>query len=76
MSATLLCLPTILADVWLRPPPHVRVLAVACVVRAAKKNPFAISSIVLALSASGFVIAASVAEERENLVCFGAAYAA
>ena len=40
------------------------------------KNPFAISSIVLALSASGFVIAASVAEERENLMCFGAAYAA
>ena len=40
------------------------------------KNPFAITGIVLALSASGFLIATSVAEERENLVSFGAAYAA
>lgn len=40
------------------------------------KNPFAISGIVLALSASGFLIVTSVAEERENLVSFGAAYAA
>ena len=40
------------------------------------KNPFAIGGIVLALSASGFLIATSVAEERENLVSFGAAYAA
>jgi protein-S-isoprenylcysteine O-methyltransferase Ste14 len=40
------------------------------------KNPFAVSGIVLALSASGFLIATSVAEERENLVRFGAAYAA
>ena len=40
------------------------------------KNPFAIVGIVLALSASGFLIATSVAEERENLASFGAAYAA
>ena len=40
------------------------------------KNPLAISSVVLAVSASGFLIATSVAEERENLVRFGAAYAA
>jgi protein-S-isoprenylcysteine O-methyltransferase Ste14 len=40
------------------------------------KNPFAVNGIVLALSASGFLIATSVAEERENLVRFGAAYAA
>jgi protein-S-isoprenylcysteine O-methyltransferase Ste14 len=40
------------------------------------KNPFAMSGIVLALSASGFLIATSVAEERENLESFGAAYAA
>ena len=40
------------------------------------KGPFAIVGIVLALSASGFLIATSVAEERENLVSFGAAYAA
>ena len=40
------------------------------------KNPFAITAIMLALGASGFLIATSVAEERENLVSFGAAYAA
>ena len=40
------------------------------------KNPFAISGMVLALGASGFLIATAVAEERENLVSFGAAYAA
>lgn len=40
------------------------------------KKPFARSALVLALSASGFVAATSVAEERENLGTFGAAYAA
>ena len=40
------------------------------------KNPLTISSILLAPSATGFLIATSVAEERENLVRFGAAYAA
>lgn len=39
------------------------------------KNPFAISGIALALCASGFLIATAVAEERENLASFGAAYA-
>lgn len=40
------------------------------------KNPFAIGGIVLALSASGFLIATAVTEEKENLASFGAAYAA
>jgi protein-S-isoprenylcysteine O-methyltransferase Ste14 len=40
------------------------------------KNPFAIVGIVLTLGASGFLIATAVAEERENLASFGAAYAA
>jgi len=40
------------------------------------KNPLTISGILLALSATGLFIATSVAEERENLVSFGAAYAA
>ncbi|MGB9455072.1 MAG: hypothetical protein WCB12_03455 [Bryobacteraceae bacterium] len=40
------------------------------------KRPFARSALVLALSASGFLAATSVAEERENLGTFGAAYAA
>jgi protein-S-isoprenylcysteine O-methyltransferase Ste14 len=40
------------------------------------KNPFAIGGIVLAVGASGFLIATAVAEERENLASFGAAYAA
>ena len=40
------------------------------------KDPFAIAGIVLAVSASGFLIATAVAEERENLASFGAAYAA
>jgi protein-S-isoprenylcysteine O-methyltransferase Ste14 len=40
------------------------------------KKPFARSALVLALSASGFLAATSVAEERENLGTFGAAYAA
>jgi protein-S-isoprenylcysteine O-methyltransferase Ste14 len=39
------------------------------------KNPMAISSVVLALGASGFLIATAIAEERENLMRFGAAYA-
>ncbi len=40
------------------------------------KNPRTVSSIVLALGATGFFIATSVAEERENLMRFGADYAA
>jgi protein-S-isoprenylcysteine O-methyltransferase Ste14 len=40
------------------------------------KNPLPISRVVLALSATGFLIATSIAEETENLARFGAAYAA
>jgi protein-S-isoprenylcysteine O-methyltransferase Ste14 len=40
------------------------------------KNPFAIVGIVLTPIASGFLIATAVAEERENLASFGAAYTA
>jgi protein-S-isoprenylcysteine O-methyltransferase Ste14 len=40
------------------------------------KDPFAIAGIALAVSASGFLIATSLAEERENLASFGAPYAA
>ena len=40
------------------------------------KEPTKIGSILLAVSATGFLIATSMAEERENLVRFGAAYAA
>jgi protein-S-isoprenylcysteine O-methyltransferase Ste14 len=39
------------------------------------KNPLAISGIVLALGATGFLIATSIAEERENLMRFGTPYA-
>ena len=40
------------------------------------KDPFSISRILLASSATGFLIATAVIEERENLMRFGAAYAA
>jgi len=40
------------------------------------KDPFAISGIVLAVSASGFLVATAVAEERENIGRFGTAYEA
>ena len=40
------------------------------------KNPLAIGGVVLAVSASGFLVATAEAEERENLASFGAAYAA
>jgi protein-S-isoprenylcysteine O-methyltransferase Ste14 len=39
------------------------------------KEPLLISRILLALSATGFLIATAITEERENLVRFGAAYA-
>ena len=38
------------------------------------KNPFALSSVALTLGVSGFLLATAIAEERENLVRFGAAY--
>ncbi|MGJ5818595.1 methyltransferase family protein [Paludibaculum fermentans] len=40
------------------------------------KNPLSMGSVVLALGASGFLIATAFAEERENLQHFGAGYAA
>jgi protein-S-isoprenylcysteine O-methyltransferase Ste14 len=40
------------------------------------KDPLALSSLVLALGATAFLIATAVAEERENLERFGGAYAA
>jgi protein-S-isoprenylcysteine O-methyltransferase Ste14 len=39
------------------------------------KNPLTISSMALALGASGFLLATALAEERENLLRFGEAYA-
>jgi protein-S-isoprenylcysteine O-methyltransferase Ste14 len=39
------------------------------------KNPWTISSILLALSATGFFVATAFVEERENLAHFGVAYA-
>ncbi len=59
---------------FIRHPMYASLLALAWC--AQLKDPLAIGCVVLAVSASGFLIAASVAEERENLVRFGAAYAA
>ncbi len=59
---------------FIRHPLYTSLLALVCC--AYLKKPFAIGSIVLALSASGFLFAAAVAEERENLARFGEAYAA
>jgi len=39
------------------------------------KNPFVPSRVLLALGASGFLVATALVEERENLAHFGAAYA-
>ncbi len=39
------------------------------------KNAFAMSSIVLVLSATGFFIITAMVEEKENLTRFGASYA-
>jgi protein-S-isoprenylcysteine O-methyltransferase Ste14 len=58
---------------FIRHPLYASLLALVCC--AYLKNPLAISSIVLALGASGFLLATSIAEERENLISFGAAYA-
>jgi len=58
---------------WIRHPLYASLLALVWC--AYLKNPFAIGGIVLALCASGFLIATAVAEERENLASFGAAYA-
>ena len=39
------------------------------------KDPSAIAGVALALGASGFLTATAIAEERENLMAFGASYA-
>ena len=59
---------------FIRHPLYASLLALAWC--AYLKSPLTASSIALALSATGFLVATSVAEERENLVRFGAAYAA
>lgn len=59
---------------WIRHPMYASLLAlVGC---AYLKDPFAWSGVVLALSAGGFLVATALAEERENLVSFGAGYLA
>jgi len=58
---------------FIRHPLYASLLALVCC--AYLKNPLAISAIVLALGASGFLIATSVVEEKENLVRFGTPYA-
>jgi protein-S-isoprenylcysteine O-methyltransferase Ste14 len=58
---------------WIRHPMYASLLMLAgC---AYLKSPLGIGSIVLAVGASGFFVATAIAEERENLLRFGAAYA-
>ena len=59
---------------FIRHPLYASLLALAW--GAYLKNPLAVASIGLVIGATGFLIATSVIEERENLVRFGAAYAA
>ena len=59
---------------FIRHPMYASLLA--CVWCAQLKDPFTVASVVLAMSSSGFLVATSVAEERENLVRFGQDYAA
>jgi protein-S-isoprenylcysteine O-methyltransferase Ste14 len=59
---------------WIRHPLYASLLALVWC--AYLKDPWAIAVVVLAAGASGFLIATAVAEERENLARFGAAYAA
>jgi protein-S-isoprenylcysteine O-methyltransferase Ste14 len=58
---------------WIRHPLYASLLALAGY--AYLKNPFGLASIALTLGASGFLLATAIAEERENLLHFGAAYA-
>jgi protein-S-isoprenylcysteine O-methyltransferase Ste14 len=58
---------------WIRHPLYASLLALAWC--AYLKNPTGLASIVLTLGASGFLLATALAEERENLKRFGAAYA-
>ena len=59
---------------WIRHPLYASLLALGWC--AYLKDPFAVGGVVLALCASGFLLATAVAEERENLASFGAPYAA
>jgi protein-S-isoprenylcysteine O-methyltransferase Ste14 len=59
---------------WIRHPLYASLLALAWC--AWLKNPSGLASIVLTLGASGLLLATALAEERENLKRFGAAYAA
>lgn len=58
---------------WIRHPLYASLLALSWC--AYFKNPSGLASIVLTLGASGFLLATAIAEERENLKRFGAAYA-
>ena len=58
---------------WIRHPLYASLLTLSW--SAYLKEPFEIASIVLTLGASGFLITTAIAEERENLLRFGAAYA-
>jgi protein-S-isoprenylcysteine O-methyltransferase Ste14 len=58
---------------WIRHPLYASLLALAgC---AYLKSPLGIGSMVLTVGASGFLLATAIAEERENLLSFGASYA-
>ena len=52
---------------------YASLLALACC--AWLKDPLGLGSIALTVGVSGFLIATAMAEERENLLRFGAAYA-
>ena len=58
---------------WIRHPLYASLLALAW--SAYLKNPSGLASIAMTLGASGFLLATALAEERENLKRFGAAYA-
>jgi protein-S-isoprenylcysteine O-methyltransferase Ste14 len=58
---------------WIRHPLYASLLALAWC--AYFKNPLGLASIAMTLGASGFLLATALAEEKENLKRFGAAYA-
>ena len=58
---------------WIRHPLYASLLALAW--SAYLKSPLRAGSIALTLGASGFLLATAIAEERENLLCFGTSYA-
>lgn len=59
---------------WIRHPMYTSLLALVWC--AYLKDPLGTGSIALSIAASGFLIAAAIAEEKENLASFGAPYAA